>query len=68
MGNSTVDLVDWDNDGDTDLLLGGEAGLPTIVMNKGDEGNRIFEPAQRLRFSDGSLLETASMKQGDGSY
>ncbi len=68
MGNSTIDPVDWDADGDTDLLLGAEGGFPTIVINTGSEQQRVFEPARRLQYADGTLLETASIEQGDGSY
>ena len=68
MGNSTVEPVDWDADGDTDLLLGAEGGFPTILINSGSEQHRIFEPAQRLRYTDGTLLETFSIEHGDGSY
>ncbi len=68
MGNSTVEPVDWDADGDTDLLLGAEGGFPTIVINSGSERLRIFEPAQRLTYVNGTPLETFSIEQGDGSY
>lgn len=68
MGNSTVDPVDWDGDGDTDLLLGAEGSFPTIVFNIGDEKNRIFNPAERLKYTDGSLVETFSIVEGVGSY
>ena len=68
MGNSTVDPVDWDEDGDTDLLLGAEGSFPTIVINSGSEQKRVFEPARRLQYLDGSPLETFSIKEGVGSY
>ena len=68
MGNSTVDPVDWDADGDTDLLLGAEGGFPTIMINSGNERHRTFGPARRLEYLDGTPLETFSIEQGDGSY
>ncbi len=68
MGNSTVDPVDFDSDGDTDLLLGAEGGFPTIVKNVGSDKNRKYAPAERLKFVDGSPVETASIVTGDGSH
>ena len=68
MGNSTVDLVDWDGDGDTDLLIGAEGSFPSIAINTGTEKNRVFNPVERLKFGDGSLFETFSIEEGDGSY
>ena len=68
MGNSTIDPVDFDGDGDTDLLLGAEGGFPTIVYNVGSEKRRVFAPAERLKYTDGRPLETFSIEQGDGSH
>ena len=68
MGNSTVDPVDWDGDGDLDLLLGSEPSMPTVVINAGSDEWRKFEPARRLRFVDGAPLETYPIEQGVGSY
>jgi len=67
-GNSSVDPVDWDGDGDKDLLLGSEPCMPTIVINSGDDRNRVYEPAKRLKFVDGNFLETYSVVEGDGSH
>lgn len=68
MGNSTMDPVDWDDDGDTDLLLGAEPGVPTILINEGDDRQRRFAPARRLQFVDGAPVETFSIDTGVGSY
>ncbi|MCB1123692.1 MAG: VCBS repeat-containing protein, partial [Verrucomicrobiae bacterium] len=67
-GISTIDPVDWDNDGDTDLLLGGEPGTPMIAINIGTENKKVFSAPTRLRFTDGSFLETYSSQLGDGSH
>jgi hypothetical protein len=67
-GNSSVDPVDWDNDGDLDLLLGSEPCMPTILINVGSDRNRRYQPAERLKFVDGRFLETYSVETGDGSH
>lgn len=67
-GISTADPVDWDGDGDTDLLLGGEPGTPMIAINRGTEKDKVFSAPIRLKFIDGSSLETYSSKLGDGSH
>ncbi len=67
-GISTIDPVDWDSDGDTDLLLGGEPGTPMVALNIGTEKEKVFDAPKRLRFSDGSWLETYSSELGDGSH
>ena len=70
-GNSTVDPVDWDGDGDLDLLLGAEPGTPGVAINVGDPKNpadRRFLPPARLKWADGSPLETYPIQTGVGSY
>ncbi len=67
-GNSSVDPVDWDGDGDLDLLLGSEPAMPTIVMNSGSDRDRKYEAPQWLRFVDGDYMETYSSLEGDGSH
>ena len=64
---ATIEPVDWDGDGDTDLLLGAEPGTPLLVRNIGDEKNRVFSPPERLKFIDGSPLEFYSIEVGCGS-
>ena len=63
----TVDPVDWDQDGDTDILAGAEPGMPVVFINTGTEDDRKFANPQRLKFYDGRPLETYSIEMGDGS-
>ena len=67
-GNSTVDPVDWDGDGDLDLLLGAEPGTPGVAINVGDDADRRFLPPVRLKWADGTDLETYPIQTGDGSH
>ena len=67
-GNSTVDPVDWDGDGDTDLLLGAEPGTPGVAINVGTESDRRFLPPVRLKWVDGTPLETYPIQTGAGSH
>ena len=67
-GNSTVDPVDWDGDGDLDLLLGAEPGTPGVAINVGGDADRRFLPPVRLRWTDGTPLETYPIQTGVGSH
>ena len=70
MGNSTIDIIDFDGDGGDDLLLGAEPGLPIIVRQVGidDAGQRIYDEGERLKYIDGSPLITYAIEHGEGSY
>lgn len=67
-GISTPAPVDWDGDGDTDLLVGGEPGTPMVFINIGTDAAKVFAAPIRLKWTDGSPLETYSSKLGDGSH
>lgn len=67
-GNSSVDQVDWDGDDDTDLLVGSEPCMMTVLINEGDDRNRKYAAPQTLKHIDGSFIETHSVEEGDGSH
>ena len=62
-----LDPVDWDEDDDTDLLMGAEPGTPLLPRNIGDDQNRVFAVPERLKTVDGSPLECYSIEVGVGS-
>ena len=70
VGNSTVDVVDLDGDGADDLLLGGEPGIPTWVKNVGTNERPEYDGPHRLKYVDGTPIETHSIVQSPtvGSY
>ena len=70
IGNSTVDVVDLDGDGIDDLLLGGEPGIPTWVRNVGTNERPEYDGPHRLKYVDGTPVETHSIVQSPtvGSY
>ena len=68
MGNSTIDPVDFDGDGDTDLLLGAERGIPTVAINVGSDDAPAYDPPARLKFVDGSPWESYAIETGEGSH
>jgi hypothetical protein len=64
----TVETMDWDSDGDTDLLLGAEPGMPMILENTGDENKKVWANPRRIKFYDGTPVRTYSIILGDGSH
>ena len=46
---STPFVCDWDNDGDSDLLVGGGYGWPRIVINQGTKLRPAYGKAQLIR-------------------
>ena len=68
MGNSTIDPVDFDGDGDHDLLLGAERGTPTVAINVGSDEWPAYDPPARLKFVDGSPWESYAIETGEGSH
>lgn len=53
---SAPEVVDWDNDGDYDLLLGSEYGTIFIYENTGDDGSPVFS-YKGLLHADGKTIE-----------
>ena len=68
MGNSTVDVADFDGDGTQDLILGAERGVPTVAINVGTDERPAYEGPHRLKFADGSPFETYAIENGEGSH
>ncbi|MBO9154701.1 FG-GAP repeat domain-containing protein [Chitinophaga sp. GCM10012297] len=66
-GIGTIEPIDWDGDGDTDLVVGSEPAAPKVVINKGDNANPVWEVPAPLKFTDGSQLEYYSIDYGRGS-
>jgi hypothetical protein len=56
-GIVTVDPIDWDNDGDIDIVLGAEPAAPQVLINKGSNAEPVWDAPQSLKFVDGSTLE-----------
>lgn len=66
-GIGTIEPIDWDGDGDTDLVAGSEPAAPKVIINKGDNANPVWEVPAPLKFVDGSKLEYYSIDYGLGS-
>jgi hypothetical protein len=56
-GIVTTDIIDWDKDGDFDIVLGTEPFAPEVVINKGDNKNPVWSPPQTMQYIDGRPLE-----------
>lgn len=66
-GIGTIEPIDWDGDGDTDLVVGSEPAAPKVIINKGSNANPVWEVPAPLKFTDGSKLEYYSIDYGLGS-
>lgn len=66
-GIATMDPIDWDNDGDLDIVLGSEPAAPAVLINKGSNSKPVWDPPRRLQFVDGSPVEYYSIEVGRGS-
>ncbi|GEP94302.1 FG-GAP repeat domain-containing protein [Chitinophaga cymbidii] len=66
-GIGTIAPIDWDGDGDTDMVVGSEPAAPKVIINKGSNAKPVWEVPAPLQFVDGSKLEYYSIDYGLGS-
>jgi hypothetical protein len=66
-GIATIEPIDWDGDGDTDLVIGSEPASPKVVINTGSNAHPVWAVPAPLKFVDGSPLEYYSIDYGLGS-
>jgi hypothetical protein len=56
-GIVSIDVIDWENDGDIDIVMGAEPAAPSVLINKGSNTEPVWDEPQRLLFIDGSPVE-----------
>lgn len=66
-GIGTIEPIDWDGDGDTDLVVGSEPAAPKVIINKGNNARPVWAVPAPLKFADGSPVEYYSIDRGLGS-
>jgi hypothetical protein len=52
-GYSSVDVADWEGDGDLDFIGGNEAGFIQLVENVSRNGRTMFRTARQIPLTDG---------------
>lgn len=67
LGIGTIEPIDWDGDGDTDLVVGSEPAAPKVIINTGSNAKPVWAVPAPLKFVDGSPLEYYSIDYGLGS-
>jgi|GEM_PF-5311270 len=67
IGIGTIEPIDWDGDGDLDMLVGSEPAAPKVIINKGSNAKPVWAIPSPLKFVDGSPLEYYSIDYGLGS-
>lgn len=55
--------VDWDNDGDEDIIIGNSAGYIGFIENRGGNGTPDFAPPQYLE-ADGEVIRIQAGRNG----
>ena len=66
-GISTIDPIDWDGDGDIDMVVGSEPAAPMVIINEGTQAAPVWSVPAALKFVDGSPVEYYSIDRGLGS-
>ncbi len=55
-GYNSVDVVDWDGDGDWDFVVGNEVGFVQLIENVSSGGRTMFRTARKIPLTgDGSM-------------
>lgn len=67
LGIGTIEPIDWDGDGDTDLVVGSEPAAPKVIINTGSNAKPVWAIPEPLKFVDGSPVEYYSIERGLGS-
>jgi hypothetical protein len=67
LGIGTIEAIDWDHDGDIDMVVGSEPCAPKVIVNKGSNAKPVWEIPEPLKFVDGSPVEYYSIDLGLGS-
>lgn len=67
LGIGTIEPIDWDGDGDTDMVVGSEPAAPKVIINTGSNAQPVWAIPAPLKFVDGSPLEYYSIDYGLGS-
>ncbi len=64
-GRASPAVVDWDNDGRKDLLVGGLTGYLELFLNEGTAGAPDFQTGRRLEVGGGTLVVPSGRSSPD---
>lgn len=72
---STMNLIDWDKDGDLDMVIGSTKGTVTVNINRGDAKSPKFGAREPVLGADGKALRVCQKSDplpvdwdGDGIF